>query len=117
MGAHVIIGWGLGVRGRRVACGTWCECWRLAACPQAKRLGGRDYVRLGGRGWGRRQEAGGKGGDGRVFGLLEAEKCPLKRFEAATTGVLQRFLKYIEYRRNEKRSFPSSFSFLSPPAT
>ena len=35
-------------------------------------------MRLGGRGWGRRQEAGGKGGDGRVFGLLEAEKCPLQ---------------------------------------
>ena len=27
------------------------------------------YVRLGGRGWGRGQAAGGKGGDGRVFGL------------------------------------------------
>ena len=41
----------------------------VVACPQAKRLGGRGYVRLGGRGSGRGQEAGGKGGDGRVFGL------------------------------------------------
>ena len=57
--------------------GTWCECWCLA-----KVLGGRGYVRLGGRGWGwgRRQET---GGDGRVFGCsrprsARCEKCPLQ---------------------------------------
>ena len=52
-----------------------------------KRLGGRGYVRLGGR----RQEA---GGDGRVLGLLEAEKCPLQlQALAAGTFLSGRFAR------------------------
>ena len=63
----------------------------VVACPQAKRLGGRGYVRLGG--WGRRQEAGGRRRRTCVR-LLEAEKCPLQsQALAAGTFLSGRFAR------------------------
>ena len=65
--ARVWVGWHT-----RVA---WHVVCVLVACPRVKRLGGRGYVSTGEearRQLRLRQEA---GGDGRVLGLLEAEKC------------------------------------------
>ena len=82
--------------------GTWCACWGSVHYASGGMSTGLEawrqglYVRLGGRSWGRRQEAGGQGGDGRVFGLLEAEKCPLqsrallKRFSGHSQRALRR---------------------------
>ena len=79
----------------------------VAACPQAKRLGGRGYVRLG-WGWGRRQEA--RAETDVCSGLLEAEKCPLqsralsgalaagtRSGHIAAPWILQQGLQRVEY--------------------